>query len=81
VALRNFMTSNRDKTFSVGKFLVSPLTTLTDGGSFAPSVSIRSGQGQGTHDRVLRFAARFPTREGAQRFAMLQGIDWLRQRA
>ena len=71
------MTTIREKTFSVGKYLVSPLTRLTDAGSFAPSVSIRSGYGPGTHDRVLRFDARFPTREDAHRYAALQGMTWL----
>jgi hypothetical protein len=71
------MTTTREKTFSVGKYLVSPLTKLTDAGTFAPSVSIRSGKGQATHDRVLRFAERFPTREGARRYAALQGLSWL----
>jgi hypothetical protein len=71
------MISTREKTFSVGKYLVSPLTRLTDGGSYAASVSIRSGKGQATHDRVLRFPARFPTREGARRYAAEQGLGWL----
>lgn len=75
------MTTTREKTFSVGKYLVSPLTRLTDAGTYAPSVSIRTGKGQATHDRVLRFDARFDTREGARRYAALQGLDWLRQPA
>ena len=75
------MISIRDNTFSVGKYLVSPLTKLTDAGTYAPSVSIRSGTGQATHDRVLRFDARFPTPEGARRYAVRQGLGWLRQGA
>lgn len=73
------MTTNREKTFSVGKYLVSPLTTLTAAGAYAPSVSIRSGHGRGTHDRVFRFVARFPTREAARRYAAEQGLLWLAQ--
>jgi hypothetical protein len=75
------MTTTREKTFSVGKYLVSPLTRLTANGRYAPSVSIRSGQGRATHDRVLRFVARFPTRESACRYAADQGRQWLRQAA
>ena len=75
------MTTTREKTFSVGKYLVSPLTKLTDAGTYAPSVSIRSGKGQATHDRVFRFDARFPTREGARRYAVRQGLGWLQQSA
>jgi hypothetical protein len=78
-AARHTMTTNREKTFSVGKYLVSPLTTLTPGGAYAPSVSIRSGHGRGTHDRVFRFVARFPTREGACRYAAEEGLRWLAQ--
>jgi hypothetical protein len=73
------MTTNREKTFSVGKYLVSPLTTLTPAGNYAPSVSIRCGQGRGTHDRVFRFVARFASRAEACRYAMRQGLNWLHQ--
>ena len=71
------MTTIHEKTFTVGKYLVSPLTRLTAAGDYAPAVSIRSGKGQATHDRVLRFDARFPTRAGARRYAALQGLRWL----
>ncbi|EHR69442.1 hypothetical protein BurJ1DRAFT_0560 [Burkholderiales bacterium JOSHI_001] len=66
--------------FREGKYLVSPLVRRTDAGCFAASVSIRSGQGSGTHDRVYRFEPRFSTPEGAQRFAAEQGRQWLLQR-
>lgn len=75
------MTTNRDKTFSVGKYLVSVLTKLTPAGNYAPSVSIRSGQGRTTHDRVFRFAARFARRDDARRYAADQGLLWLQQSA
>ncbi len=71
-------TTIREKTFSVGKYLVSPLTTLTSTGTYAPSVSIRSGQGRATHDRVYRFVARFGTRADACRYAAQQGLNRLR---
>jgi len=75
------MTTNREKTFSVGKYLVSPLTTLTPAGTYAPSVSIRSGHGRSTHDRVFRYVARFASRAEACRYAVQQGQQWLRQGA
>ena len=71
------MTTIREKTFSVGKYLVSPLTRRTDHGEFAASVSIRSGRGSGTHDRVFRFVPHFPTRAGARRYAVAEGLRWL----
>ena len=73
------MTITHEENFWVGKYLVSPLTRLTDAGNYAASVSIRSGRGSGTHDRVFRFAPRFATREGARRYAVEQGIGWLQQ--
>ena len=38
-----------------GRFLLSPLTRRTDDGRVTASLSIRSGHGQGTCDRVYRF--------------------------
>jgi hypothetical protein len=71
------MITTLEPTLSVGKYLVSPLTHLTDGGHYAASVSIRSGRGSATHDRVFRFASRFETRECARRYAVEQGIRWI----
>lgn len=65
--------------FSVGKFLFSPLFTRTDAGQYAASLSIRSGRGSGTHDRVFRFLPSFTTREGALHYAAEQGRLWLQQ--
>ena len=73
------MTIHHEQTISVGKYLVSPLTQLTDAGQYASSVSIRSGAGRATHDRVFRFVATFNTREGAHRYAVEQGLQWLQQ--
>lgn len=75
------MITTREQTFSVGKYLVSPLTHFTDGEGYAASVSIRSGQGSATHDRVFRFVPRFGTREGAHRYAVEQGMRWAHQPA
>lgn len=81
MALAPCMNIQDDKTFSVGPYQVSPLTRLTDCGDYASSVSIRSGQGRSTHDRVFRFIPRFETREGACRYAVEQGMLWLRETA
>ena len=75
------MTTIREKTFSVGKYLVSPLTRRTDAGDYVASVSIRSGRGSGTHDRVFRFVPQFRTRAGARRYALAAGLRWLRDDA
>jgi hypothetical protein len=66
---------------TVGKYLVSPMTRLTEQGDYSASVSIRSGRGSGTHDRVFRFVPRFATPEGARTYALEQGVQWLRDRS
>lgn len=63
----------------IGKHLISPLARLDDAGLHCASVSIRSGQGSASHDRVLRFVPRFDSRESALRYAAEQGLLWLQQ--
>ena len=67
--------------FQVGKYLVSPLTRPIEGGGFAAAVSIRSGAGSMTHDRVMRFVPVFDTHDQATRFASEQALAWLGQTA
>lgn len=59
--------------FSVGRFLVSPLSRLTDSGEYSASISIRSGRGMGTHDRVFRLLPRFNTHHAALEYAAHEG--------
>ena len=66
-----------DATLTVGKYLVSPLTRLTDGGRYAASVSIRSGRGSATHDRVLRLVPTFTTAAEAACYAIRQALAWI----
>jgi hypothetical protein len=61
----------------VGKYLVSPLTHATDGGRYRASVSIRSGRGSMTHDRVLRLLPVFSSSEDAAQYATAQGLAWI----
>ena len=75
------MTTTLEKTFSVGKFLVSPFSKLTEAGDFAASLSIRSGRGSAQHDRVFRFLPRFATREDAWQYAANQSHCLLQQPA
>jgi hypothetical protein len=64
----------------VGKYLVSPMTTPLGDGCFAASVSIRSGQGQASHDRVMRFTPQFSSPRAAIRYARSAGLAWVQQR-
>ncbi len=61
----------------VGHYLVSPLTRELDDGLFACSVSIRSGSGSGTTDRVLRLSRQFPSRVAAAAYARDEGLSWV----
>jgi len=63
--------------FSFGKYLVSPLTRRQSDGRWSAAVSIRTGQGSATHDRVLRFVPAFDTPHDARRYAAGQAQDWL----
>jgi hypothetical protein len=58
----------------IGKYLVSPLIKTLADGRFAPSVSIRSGRGSATHDRVMRLVRVFDTHRAARRHAVEQGL-------
>jgi hypothetical protein len=65
---------------AVGKYLVSPLIKDLGNGHFAASVSIRSGRGSGMHDRVMRFTPSFASRTAASRYAVDEGLGWIRER-
>ena len=67
-------------TITVGKYLISPLTKLLENGWYACSVSIRSGSGSGTHDRVLRLTRLFRTRMAAVSYATAEGLQWIGHR-
>ncbi len=66
------MTATVFSPFSHGRYSVSPLARALECGGFAASVSIRSGKGQGTSDRIVRFLPRFPTAEHALHYALTQ---------
>ena len=74
---RRFALLMSNPCFSLGRYVVSPLTRLLDDGAYSASVSIRSGRGQASSDRVLRLIGRFPTADGALRHAAAQGRAWV----
>lgn len=71
-------TSNNNIT--VGRYLISPLPKLLENGWWASSVSIRSGSGSGTHDRVLRLTRLFQDHLAAAEYAVAEGLRWISQR-
>ncbi len=66
---------------SVGKYLVSPSAKPQGEGRYAASVSIRSGQGSATHDRVLRFSGLFDSTAAALHYATEHALGWIRERS
>ena len=53
----------------MGKYLITPMTKLTETGRYAASVSIRRGM----HDRVFRLIRCFDSAPRAARYALAQG--------
>jgi hypothetical protein len=70
-------TTHHHATVTVGKYLISPLTKLVEGGWFACSVSIRAGSGRGTTDRVVRLTRIFRDRLAAADYALQEGLRWV----
>ena len=62
---------------TVGKYLISPLIKALENGWFACSVSIRSGSGRGTSDRVLRLTRLFRDPLAAADYARGEGLQWI----
>ncbi len=74
------MTIHHDN-IAVGKYLVSPLAKPQDAGGYAASVSIRSGRGSATHDRVLRFSGLFDSAASALQYATEHALGWIQERS
>ncbi|HSV82078.1 MAG TPA: hypothetical protein VLK85_23035 [Ramlibacter sp.] len=68
---------NNHQPLSFGKYLISPLTKALENGWFACSVSIRSGSGRGTTDRVVRLTRLFRDRMAAAEYALAEGQRWI----
>lgn len=61
----------------VGRYVLSTITRRTDCGQYAASLSIRSGAGSASHDRVFRFTPLFRTADAADGYALAQGREYL----
>ena len=66
---------------TVGKYRISPLVKRIGNGWYACSVSIRSGSGRATHDRVLRLTRLFNDHLAAVRYATAEGLRWIGHRS
>ncbi|MDB5867758.1 MAG: hypothetical protein JWP96_90 [Polaromonas sp.] len=70
-----------DNKIEIGKYLVSPIAKQQGEGRYAASVSIRSGRGSGTHDRVLRFTGIFDSAAAAVHYATEHAMGWINERS
>jgi len=66
----------KNKNIEVGRFVISPMVQPRDGGGFDALVSIRSGRGMASVDRVMRFTPQFPSSRAALRYARAEGLAW-----
>ena len=73
------MTTKNDN-ITVGKYLISPLPKQLANGWWATSVSIRTGTGSHTHDRVLRLTRLFRDQLAAVEYACAEGLQWIGHR-
>ena len=72
-------TNTRHSPITMGKYRIAACPRPLPGGLFAAQVSIASGRGSATTDRVMRFIDEFPTHDAAASYALAQGIDWVRE--
>jgi hypothetical protein len=70
--------TTRHSPITMGKYRIAACPRQLECGQFAAQVSIASGHGSASTDRVMRFHSEFPSHDAAARYAIAQGIDWVR---
>lgn len=70
-------THTRLTPITMGKYRIAAFPRSLPGGLFAAQVSIASGRGSASTDRVMRFDSAFSTHDAAAEYAIAQGIDWV----
>ncbi len=69
--------NNNKNNIEVGRYVVSPMTQVRNDGGFDALVSIRSGQGMASVDRVMQFTPSFRSPQAALRYARAEGLAWV----
>ena len=72
--------ATRPSPLILGKYRIAALPRALPDGLFAAQVSIASGHGSASTDRVIRFDSAFSTHDAAADYALAQGIDWVHDR-
>jgi len=65
-----------NRNIELGRFVISPMSQARCDGGFDALVSLRSGSGMASTDRVLRFSATFTSAQAAVRYAKAEGLAW-----
>ncbi len=69
---------NNKNNIELGRFVICPMSQARDDGAFDALVSIRSGRGMASVDRVMRFIPTFSSTHAALRYARKHGLAWAR---
>ena len=62
---------------SMGKFRIQPCVRALPNGAFGAQVSVASGRGSASTDRVMRFVPEFATPDAASQYALDEGMLWV----
>jgi hypothetical protein len=62
---------------SMGKFRIQPCSRALPNGAFGAQVSVASGRGSASTDRVMRFLPEFATPAAASQYALDEGMLWV----
>jgi hypothetical protein len=61
----------------MGKFRIQPCSRALPNGAFGAQVSVASGRGSASTDRVMRFVPEFATPAAASQYALDDGMLWV----
>lgn len=61
----------------MGKYRIQPCSRALPNGAFGAQVSVASGRGSASTDRVMRFVPEFATPAAASQYALDEGVLWV----
>jgi hypothetical protein len=61
----------------MGKYRIQPCSRALPNGAFSAQVSVASGRGSASTDRVMRFVPEFATPAAASQYALDEGVLWV----
>jgi len=66
---------------SMGKFRIQPCSRVLPNGAYGAQVSVASGRGSASTDRVMRFVPEFATHDAASQYALDEGLLWVQRQS